>query len=40
VSCIFLGRRTESVEFDDEDLGLSDVVPTPRPAAVPTPVGS
>jgi hypothetical protein len=39
-SCIALGRRTETVEFDDEDLGLSDERPVPSPTAMPAPVGS
>jgi hypothetical protein len=42
VSCIFLGRRTESVEFDDEDLELTEAppAPTPAPASTPAPAGT
>jgi hypothetical protein len=39
-SCIFLGRRTEAVEFDDEDLGLTDLVPDLPPTPASAPVGS
>jgi hypothetical protein len=41
VSCVFLGRRTETVEFDDEDLGLTDAAPpaTPELTSAPAPVG-
>jgi hypothetical protein len=40
VSCIFLGRRTETVEFDDDDLGLTDIEAGPVSSAVPAAVGS
>lgn len=42
VSCIFLGRRTEEREFDDDDLGLTEAAlpPVPAPVSTPAPAGT